>query len=265
MFAEAESGADGFFDPNEIKQVEVRVDGRHYLVELPQWYWDLSFMMALFPAPLRRVRELLPSDRLTPVQLIPGIAMVALTAFEHRRTASLAPYNEFAIMVPVRCRPAVNIPALPLLFPSLFKDLGFYIYRLPVTTQEACDIGIKLWGLPKTVAVIIFEDLNGMRRCRWRDGTEDIISLEAKIPKARARGKGMRRRNFVTYSMKDNQLLRAEIQTRGRYSQWICGASYALGNHPVAGKLRALGMWKTAVLRLSAAEAEGKLYRGEAV
>src|SRR5262245_27716923 len=123
MLNRAERQADGFFPGVQVESIDVAVEDRRWRVELPQRYHDWSFMMAHFPASARKVRQLLPSDKLVPVPLLPGIAVVSIAAFEYRRMATLAPYNELAIMVPVRRQPTVNIPAVPLLFPQWFRDV----------------------------------------------------------------------------------------------------------------------------------------------
>ena len=45
--------------------------------------------MAHFPASSRPVRNLVPAESLQPVELVPGISVVTLAAFEYRRSAQL--------------------------------------------------------------------------------------------------------------------------------------------------------------------------------
>jgi 15-cis-phytoene desaturase len=249
----------GFFDGVEPETVEVNVENRRWRFELPQRYYDWSFMMAHFPASARKVRQLLPSEKLEPVLLVPGIAIVSMAAFQYRDMATLAPYNELAIMVPVRRQPAVNIPAVPLLFPQWFRDLGFYVRHLPVTTQEARDVGVAVWGFPKIVSDITFDEADGTRRCRWRHQGQDVLTLNVRVRETTPRDM-----DFIAYTVKDRFLLRTLVQTRGEYAQgrFRRGASYTLGDHPIAAELRELGIWGVAVEWLYVPRAQSLLHRG---
>lgn len=250
--------SDGFFDDVKVKVVTVRRGNRTYRFELPQRYYDWSFMMAHFPACAAKVRALVPG-KLQPVQLAPGVGIVSLAAFEYRRTATLKPYNEFSIMVPVLPHPAASIPALPLLYPDRYPDLGFYIRHLPVNTQEACDIGIEVWGFPKFLAEITFEDVGWMRRCRLEVDGKHVITLDVRTSETKTGA-----RDFYAYPQKDGKFLKTRVETRLKYNEtrFAGGASYMLGDHWIARELRVLGMRRIAVGRLYAFEAQSLLYEG---
>ncbi len=243
-----------FFAGVKIEQVELFTGLR---IELPVRYYDWSAIMAHFPVPAAAVRRLLPTDRLKPAQLTPGTAILSMVAMEYRQIADVAPYNEFGIMVPVLYEPTVNIPGLPLLFPRWFRRFGLYVHHLPVTTQDAYDFGVEIWGYPKIVAEIRFEAAGPARRCRLRDEGKEIMTLEVKKLATRAR-----QMNFYSYTVKDGQLLRTLIQTQGLFGlvRFRGGASYTLGDHPIAEELRALGMGKTAVECLYASQVQSMLH-----
>jgi len=245
---------ENFFAGVEIEQVELSTGFR---IGLPVRYYDWSTIMAHFPVPAAAVRRLLPTDRLKPAQLMPGTAILSMVAMEYRQIADVDPYNEFGIMVPVLYEPTVNIPGLPLLFPHWFKRFGLYIHHLPVTTQAAYDFGVEIWGYPKIVVEIGFEDTGQVRRCRLRAEGKDIVALE--VEKLATRARPM---NFYSYTVKGGQLLRTLIQTQGQFgmARFRGGASYTLGDHPIAEELRALGMGKTAVECLYAPQVQSMLH-----
>ena len=180
-----------------------------------------------------------------------------MVAMEYRQIADVAPYNEFGIMVPVLYQPTINIPGLPLLFPHWFKRFGLYIHHLPVTTQAAYDFGVEIWGYPKIVAEISFEDRGQVRRCRLRADGKDIVILEVKKLPTKVRFI-----NYYSYTVKDGQLLRTLIQTQGEYgiARFRGGASFTLGDHPIAKELLALGIGKTAVECLYAPQVQSMLH-----
>ena len=251
-----------FPDGIPVEEYEVTVGGRMRVVELPQRYYDWSFTMAHFPAPTRRVRELLPDDRLVAVELVPGIAVVSLAAFEYRRMATLQPYNEVAVMVPVRYEPDRNIPLLPMLWPDRF-DVGFWVHHLPVTTQEACDVGIGVWGLPKVVADdITFRDVGWMRRCELREDGEHVLTLSAMMGETRYEA-----RPYYAFSVLDGELLKTLVDTRGQYYTWYVPgrASFSLGRHEVSEALRELEVENLAIAGLFAFTAKSRLHPGTVV
>lgn len=188
--------------------------------------------------------------------------MVALTAMEYRKIADVAPYNEFAVSVPVQYEPMVNIPGLPVLFnpllsPRWYRKFGMYIHYLPVTTQAARDFGVEIWGYPKVVAEVSFEDVGNARRCRLGAEGRDIITLTVEKLPTKAR-----RIDLHTYSVKDGRLLRTPVQTQGQYgiTRFPGGASYTLGDHPIAGELKTLGLGKTALGRFYAPQVQSMLH-----
>jgi hypothetical protein len=244
-----------FFDGVEIDQVTLSTGFR---IGLPVRYYDWSVIMAHFPAPAAAVQKLLPTNKLKPANLVPGTAILSLVAMEYRQIADVTPYNEFGIMVPVLYDPTVNIPGLPLLFPHWFKRLGLYIHHLPVTTQAAYDFGVEIWGYPKIVADISFEDIGDVRRCRLRADGRDVVTLEVDTLATTARPL-----NYYSYTVKDGRLLKTLIQARGQVgiARFRGGASYTLGDHPIAEELRAVGMGTTAIERLYAPQVQSMLHR----
>lgn len=244
-----------FFAGTRSEPVELSTGVR---IGLPVRYYAWSAIMAHFPVPTAAVRKLLPTNKLKPVQLRPGKAILCMAAMEYRQIADVAPYNEFGIMVPVLYEPTINILGLPLFFPHWFRRFGLYVHHLPVTTQAAYDFGVEIWGYPKIVAEISFEDVGDMRRCRLRADGKDIVTLELKKVATKARPM-----NFYSYTVKDGQLLRTLIQTQGHFgiARLRGGASYTLGDHPISEELRALGMSRTPVECIFADQVQSMLHR----
>jgi hypothetical protein len=234
-------------------------------LQLPMRCLDWSGISASFTAPVANVQKLLPSTKLKPMMILPGKAIVTLGAIEYRRMADVSAYNEFVVSVPVQYEPVLNIPGLPLLFHPLlslqrYRNGGIYIHRLPVTTREACEAGIEVWGYPKSVVEIDFEETDQFRRARLRAGENDEISLEvAKAPTK------VRSVDFYTYSVKGGALLRTLVQTKGDYgiSYSLGGASCTLGTGPMADELRALGLGTLAFGRVYSPALQSLVHPGE--
>lgn len=229
-------------------------------VELPVRNDDWSAIMAHFPAPAAKLRELLPSGRLRPALYRPGTGVVTFGAFEYREPARLPPYNEFVIGVPVQYEPRLNLPVLPLLFPAWFRSFGLYVLHMPVTTPEANEFGIEVWGYPKFVAHIGFEDTDKVRRSVLRSEGEDILSLE--VEKSRTKARSLK---YNTYTVKDGQVLRAPFQIQGKVgtTRLKGGAAWTLGDHRIGARLRRLGIGEKAVESLYAPQLKGILHPPE--
>ena len=210
-------------------------------------YYDWMMMTASFPAPMARVQELLPSDKLKPVQVVPGTARITLAAMEYRHIDVLSPYNEFGIFIPVVYEKPGTVSDLP----------GHYVWQLPVTTQEACDGGVTWYGFPKFVAQIDFDHLGEDLRCRVQAEGQEIITLEVKqVPTS------PKSWEWYTYTVKDNHLLRTLVQIQGQLGATGMreGAFCTLGDHPIAEKLRALDMDRASVEHQYAPQLQSILY-----
>ena len=114
--------------------------------------------------------RILPSEKLQPILFFPGITLVQIGAFEYHQINGLRPYNEVGITIPVQYEPKSNYPGkpiihFPLFFPEKYSRFGVYIHRLPVTTQEAYSLGKDIWGFPKTVDEISFQETDTYRQC----------------------------------------------------------------------------------------------------
>ena len=216
----------------DVKLEEIEVSGICF--KLPVRYFDCSRIRASFPAPAAKVQEVLPSEKLKPVQIKPGTTAVSLAAYEHRHIEGFEQYNEFGISVPV-------------LYKTADKDTGLsgiYVLHLPVTTEETCRAGVELYGFPKFIAEISLEDAGEMRRCRVRAEGKDIITLEVKKLVTESRSS-----DIYAYTVKDGKLLRTLIQMQGQVgtSSLAGGASYILGDHPIAEELQNMEIGETAI------------------
>lgn len=231
-------------------------------IQLPVEYYDWTWIYAAFPAPVKNVEKILPSDKLKPILFLPGTALVQIGAFEYRQINGLAPYNELAVTIPVQYEPTSNYPGMPILHfplfsPEKYSRLGVYVQRLPVTTREAFALGVEIWGYPKTVDEIVFTDTETHRRCILRCHDKETLSLEVRKLKTK-----FRQVSFHSYSVKDKKLVRTPIETQGEYgiSRMPGGATLQLGTGPIADELRRLGMGRTAVGRIYATRLQSMLH-----
>jgi hypothetical protein len=115
---------------------------------------------------------------------------------------------------------------------------GAFILHLPVTTLEARELGLALYGLPKFVADMDFDEEPSCRRVRLSEGNADILTLTVRP----AGPVTVDRKPSVLYSVLHGELLQTTVSVLG-HSQTRTGAAggqLKLGEHPVADGLREL-------------------------
>jgi hypothetical protein len=190
-----------------------------------------DFLQTVTPNPLRVV------------ELIPGYSALGIACIDYRQT-TLGAYGEVGISWPTvnaaRHPGLARIPALPLLFGALWPTLGWWVHKLPVTTEAARDAGVAVWGYPKFIASIDYSWDGAVRTCRLGEGGAEILRLDVDTSMW-ARPQQFTQR---TYTRKDGQLLSTQIQFEGTgmsyFTPWR--ARLALGPHAMGEELKSWGL-----------------------
>lgn len=210
-------------------------------------YWHASeWIEALFTTSLQAIREALPSDDLHPVRMPNGRGVVYIagtrygdiTANGVEGVAAL-PYGEVWVAAAVTRRPAP--PLLPLIAPaSSGRAAGWFVLHLPVTTKVARDVGRGVWGYPKFMADMDFEDAITERSVRLAENGQTILSLTIH-PAGRP---SVGHDPTVLYSVLDGQLVEVAIPSYAiQQTRWgAAGGHLELGDHQVADELRRLDL-----------------------
>jgi len=129
-----------------------------------------------------------------------------------------------------------------------------------VTTPEAYEFGVEIWGYPKFLAEISFEETDELRRCVLHAEGKDILTLE--VGKMHTKEQSL---DYYSYTVKDKQLLRTRIQVQGEAGivRLKGGATFALGEHPIAAELGALNIGEKAAECLYAPRVQSMLHAAE--
>lgn len=214
-------------------------------IRLPLYYNRVEGIASIHAASLDAVVAALPSSTLHPVTLPGGRAAVFVGAYLYREwtytdmtgaTRSLPPYGE--VMVAALVTPRAMPPLLPLVLEAVgFGGLKGFVLHLPVTLQVARDGGRSVWGLPKFVADMDFEDEVISRTVRVSDEGQDILTL-------RVNSDGISRTDrtpLEIYSVREGMLLHTVVPS-------ICLSKNGVGrgagelsigvDHPVAKDLQ---------------------------
>lgn len=222
-----------------IVQWELTNEKLGFSGKLPVFYYDNTSMTVTYTAPTAMVRRLLPRADMHPVEIVRGKALVAFTAFEYRST-DIDPYNEFSISFPITFGKK-GIPGLTALSMMARRYFTAYVWQLPVTTERARIGGVEMYGYPKFLADITFSDERDMLACRLDEGGKNILTLRGR--KLKTAPEKVNR--FKTYSVKDGVPLAANIHMNPREfarSMNPRAARLELGDHPISGTIRSLGL-----------------------
>lgn len=219
------------------------IQGRE--VRLPVYVREASSGSATWLVPAGAARRLLPCDDLELAELLPGRALLSIAAIDYRDN-DLGDYNEVSVALFVRPRgQAGGIPYLGSVLDFFGGRLGTYIHRLPVTQSFTRDAGAQIWGFPKTVDEIEFEDDVGRCTCTWSREGRRVLSLS--LPRGGSRS--LPEREMVTYSVIEGIPHATRFTTAAEGVGFrLGGARLELGEHPLADELRALGLPRAALL-----------------
>ena len=197
--------------------------------KVPIHYRRLDCFFAIFGADTDALKRLLPSLRLRPIPIWPGRSLLALNAFNYLDT-DIGPYGEFSVGIPCS-----------LARPAKWPAFGIYIHRLPVTSELGKVAGIEVWGYPKFVCEMQFQNTGMVNSVKLsRDGK---TILELSIKKA---GLGIGAAvNLNTFTVKDGVILQTRIMSSSVVRVSPNGlAALKLGDHEMAAELAALNLAK---------------------
>jgi hypothetical protein len=163
-----------------IDQVELEVDGGS--ARFPVFYRDARMFTVVVPAGWLALKRLLPDERFSPAQVLPGVGAVALSAFEYFDT-DIAPYNEFSIGILLNSPYFAAVPGYNMLRQYAAGFFNVYVHHLPVTTEIALRAGRDFYNYPKFIGGIDFSDTESGITCDLSRDGERILSITGeKVP-----------------------------------------------------------------------------------
>lgn len=230
--------------------------------DLPILYFHDDLFGLSFGADFDKVRALMPSDRLHPVRLLGGGAVVGIFAMDYYET-TVGSYGEVAVATPVVQGSKAPPPLLPLLLESNYPGFGLLVIHLPVTTLDARDGGRGVWGFAKFTSEMVFTLTPEFMECRLSEEGTHILTL-----RVARQGMALRdRKPLITYTVKEKRLIRTTIPQKGsqRLALRPRDSSLDLGDHPVAQSIRELGLSDRPFVSRYYMERCGILPKGEVI
>ncbi len=127
----------------------------------PTFYNNVSCGMGIFMCNYEKALAVLPHPSMKPVRMPGGRAVVVFSCYEYKNVMNMKPYNEIAMTIPLLMNPGISVPVLPLVSKA-FKNFGYHVFSMPVTSEENRLRGRKIWGLPKVTERIDIEQKDGI-------------------------------------------------------------------------------------------------------
>jgi hypothetical protein len=220
------------------------VQGRR--VTFPVEVRDAASGAVTYLVPTAAVQRLLPGRDLEVVEVLPGQTLFALAVIDYRDN-DLGDYNEVSLAFFARPRgqPAsIGIPYLGNVVDFFRSALPTFIWKLPVDQAYTCEAGAGIWGFPKTVERIEFEDAGSRRTCRLVMDHQHVLTVS--VPRGGSRD--LPDQTLTTFSYIGGVLHRTRFVSGARGTSFtLGGADLILGTHPIADDLRTLGLPKRAL------------------
>jgi hypothetical protein len=207
-------------------------------------------------------RRLLPGPELDVVELLPGRAVLTIACIDYRDN-DLGDYNEVSLAFFAHRRDeSGRLLWLGAAVDLVRNRLATWIWKLPVDQRFTCEAGRGIWGFPKTVEEIRFEDRAGRRSCRLVMDGKHVLTIT--MPRSGARH--LLDVGMVTYSWIDG-VLHATRFVSGADGVGIRlgGADLVLGDHSLAAELRGLGLPRRALMSVSMEHMHGRFEGPERV
>jgi hypothetical protein len=216
-------------------------------VTMPVEVRDASSAAATYLVDSAVARTMLPSPDLDVVELLPGRALFSIAAIDYRDN-DLGDYDEISLAFFVRERGAPRgLPYVGTLIDFLRGNVATYIWKLPVNQSFTRDAGAGIWGFPKTVEVIDFDDAGDRRRARLVMDGRHVLTFSTLAHGSRT----IPDAPTTTYTMVGGRLHRTRFTMGSREVGFaVGGAELTLGDHPIAAELRRLGLPRRALMTM---------------
>jgi len=205
----------------------------------PAEFRDGSAALGLFVVPAPAANALIADSGFEVARIAPGKAIFSLSCV-HYGDSDCGVYEEIALSFFVK--KMVQVRRLP--YFSTWMDIkrghiASYTWRLPVTSKLAMDAGVYMWGLPKTIENIEYENAGGQATFTWRSEGRKVLSYSVEA-------RGTRQPTTISppvYSIFEGSPHVSYLtQTYRDTGYKFRGGELKLGDHPITDELRGLGL-----------------------
>lgn len=213
-------------------------------VRLPVVVRDATTAFASFLVPADGARRLLARTGMQPLEAVPGRVLVSVAGIRYRDN-DLGAYDEATVAFPIAPREPSPVPLLGPMLDLAKGRVGTYLHTLPVTEEFTREAGRTIWGFPKFIAEIDFEETASSIAVTLRHDGKRAFTLT--VP-AGGR-KSFKDAPFFSLSLLDGVPHKTPWTASGEGVKTVLGgATLTLGDHPIAEELRSLGLPKKALM-----------------
>ena len=179
----------------------------------PTFYKNVSCGIGIFMCSYKQALRVLPHPSMKPVKMPGGRAVVIFSCYEYKSVMNMQPYNEIAMTIPLLINPSISVPVLPLVSKA-FKNFGYHVFSMPVTSEENRIRGQKLWGIPKVTERIDIEQQSGFSTTvAFDDNGKEYFRLNVPMDgKAESFDE-----TGQLYSVRESELVKAQTNFKGDF------------------------------------------------
>ena len=232
--------------------------GRRFRIEgvdlgYPTLFRDGASAAGLFVVDARVAQRSIEASGFEIAEIAPGRAILAFTCV-HYTDSDCGVYDETAQAFFVRRQGPRrgglgSVPGIGRYLSSwhelLTGSVATHTWRLQVTTRLSQECGLQMWGFPKELGQIDFRQEGGRARCALRMDDRLVFDFDMKAGGSRTPAPI----TSTVYSIYEGGQHASQLTQAYRDSSYRPGgARIALGDHPVADELRALGLPKRPLL-----------------
>ncbi|HVL02260.1 MAG TPA: acetoacetate decarboxylase family protein [Dongiaceae bacterium] len=235
-------------------------------VQLPLLFKEADAVLAMFLCDLDRVKQQLEGTGLEPALVIGRQAIVILAIYDFLQS-TIGPYRSVPLTIPVwRDKGFRPISPWRELFQRADKrHMGYYMVSAATNTALSYTTGRELWGFPKHMARIDYQQQRSRLGCRVYVGDEPLLEFG---------GIGFpiswnMQLDSNMFSIRQDQLLRTLVNTRGRFRAYFpMGYRLHVGDreHPFTQTARVLGLHgKRPLAVVTSSDYQGRMDEGAVV
>jgi len=223
---------------SEASTREFEIEGRR--LRYPVLFQDGCSAVGLFPVPKAGAEELIRESGFELAELWPGWAAFSLACC-HYRESQCGRYEEIAMsffVKPLHGRPS-RVPYLGTWLDIARGTSATHIWKLPVTTRLAHDAGVLMWGFPKTIEAIGFEQVGGRATFQLCMDGREVLRYSVSASGTRHQPPGA----AAVYSIYEGAPHVTHLENEYHdVGVSFGGGRLSLGDHPIAEQLRGLGL-----------------------
>lgn len=223
----------------------LEIQGRR--VDYPVTVRNAASASATYVVDAAAARALLPAPDLDVVEILPGRALFSLACIDYIDN-DLGDYNEVSLALFVRERSAPRgVPYLSAMIDFLRGRVHTFIFWLPVNQGFTREVGETMWGFPKTIEKIDFDHSGERATCRLESGGLHVLTFS--MP--RKPGRDLPPNDMTTYTRMQGSTFATRFVSTSRGVGFARGSvNLELGDHPMAAKLRTLGLPKKPMIAM---------------